>query len=96
MPKAVKPPLVSNILASLTLSSGAMLYDYVQCACKPGSCGFDDDLAGQITQKSNRIRGWLTQIHPALERVIGPHLDHPAMLDLIERYRVARSARVGQ
>src|SRR5690606_3978989 len=27
-----------------------------------------------------------SQIHPALERVIGPHLDHPAMLDLIERY----------
>jgi transposase len=49
-------------------------------------CGFDEDLAGQITQTSNRIRGLLTQIHPALERVIGPHLDHPAMLDLLERY----------
>lgn len=36
-------------------------------------------------QTSNRIRGLLTQIHPALERVIGPHLDHPAILDLIER-----------
>lgn len=40
-------------------------------------CGFDDDLAAQITATSNRIRGLLTQIHPALERVIGPHLDHP-------------------
>jgi transposase len=49
-------------------------------------CGFDEDLAGQIVQVSNRIRGLLTQIHPALERVIGPHLDHPAMLDLLERY----------
>lgn len=49
-------------------------------------CGFDEDLAGQITQTSNRIRGLLTQIHPALERVLGAHLDHPAMLDLIERY----------
>ena len=49
-------------------------------------CGFDDDLAGQITQASNRIRGLLTQIHPALERVIGAHLDHPAMLDLLEHY----------
>jgi transposase len=49
-------------------------------------CGFDEDLAGQITQTSNRIRGLLTQIHPALERVVGPHLDHPAMLDLLERY----------
>jgi transposase len=49
-------------------------------------CGFDEDLAGQITQTSNRIRGLLTQIHPALERVLGPHLDHPAMLDLLERH----------
>ncbi|EET04601.1 transposase domain protein [Burkholderia pseudomallei 1710a] len=40
-------------------------------------CGFDDDLAAQITQTSNRIRGLLTQIHPALERVLGPRLDHP-------------------
>ena len=49
-------------------------------------CGFDDDLAGQITQTSNRVRGLLTQIHPALERVLGPRLDHPAVLDLLERY----------
>jgi transposase len=49
-------------------------------------CGFDEDLAGQITQTSNRIRGLLTQIHPALERVLGPRLDHPAILDLLERY----------
>lgn len=27
-------------------------------------CGFDNDLAAQITQTSNRIRGLLTQIHP--------------------------------
>ena len=43
-------------------------------------CGFDDDLSAQATQISNRIRGLLTQIHPALERVIGPRLDHPAVL----------------
>lgn len=49
-------------------------------------CGFDDDLAGQITQVSNRIRGLLTQIHPALERVLGPRLDHLAILDLLQRY----------
>ena len=49
-------------------------------------CGFDEDLAGQINQTSNRIRGLLTQVHPALERVVGPHLDHPAMLDLLEGY----------
>lgn len=49
-------------------------------------CGFDDDLVAQMTQTSNRLRGLLTQIHPALERVIGPRLDHPAVLDLLERY----------
>jgi hypothetical protein len=42
-------------------------------------CCFDDDLATQITQTSNRIRGLLTQIHPALERI-------PPYLDLLERY----------
>lgn len=46
--------------------------------------GFDDDLAAQITQVSNRIRGLRTQVHPTLERVIGPRLDHPAILDLLE------------
>ncbi|ATO79356.1 hypothetical protein GS39_05045 [Escherichia coli] len=35
-------------------------------------CGFDDDLTAQTTQASNRIRGLLTQIHPALELVFGP------------------------
>lgn len=49
-------------------------------------CGFDDDLTGQILQVSNRDKGLLAQIHPALERVIGPRLDHPAMLDLLQRY----------
>jgi len=42
-----------------------------------------------IVQVSNRIRGLLTQIHPALEHVVGPHLDHPAMLDLLERLSLA-------
>ncbi|WP_146705050.1 IS110 family transposase, partial [Shigella flexneri] len=46
----------------------------------------DDDLAAQTTQASNRIRGLLTQIHPALERVLGPRLEHPAVLDLLQRY----------
>jgi transposase len=49
-------------------------------------CGFDDDLAAQITATSNRIRGLLTQVHPALERALGPHLDHPAVADLLTRY----------
>ena len=49
-------------------------------------CGFDDDLAAPITQVGNRVRGLLTQIHPALERVIGPRLDHPAILDLLQHW----------
>ncbi|WP_431712132.1 IS110 family transposase [Glutamicibacter uratoxydans] len=63
-------------------------------------CGFDDDLAKQATATSNRIRGLLTQIHPALERAIGEHLDHPAMAELLIKYpspqqiRKAGQARV--
>ncbi|MDR0417456.1 MAG: IS110 family transposase, partial [Propionibacteriaceae bacterium] len=39
-------------------------------------CGFDQDRAAQTTATPNRARGVLTQIHPALERVPGPRLDH--------------------
>ena len=49
-------------------------------------CGFDDDLAKQVNATTNRIRGLLTQIHPALERAIGPRLDHPAVLELLQHY----------
>ena len=28
----------------------------------------------------------MTQIHPALERVLGPRMDHPAVPDLIETW----------
>lgn len=38
--------------------------------------GFDNDLAGEATRISNRIRGLLTGIHPALERVLGPRVTH--------------------
>jgi transposase len=48
--------------------------------------GFDDDLAGEATRTSNRLRGLLTAIHPHLERVIGPRTHHPAVLDLLEHY----------
>ncbi|WP_033220463.1 IS110 family transposase [Kitasatospora phosalacinea] len=48
--------------------------------------GFDDDLAGESTRIKNRLRGLLTQIHPSLERVLGPRLDHPAVLSLLEHH----------
>ncbi|MBE8523550.1 IS110 family transposase [Amycolatopsis sp. H6(2020)] len=47
--------------------------------------GFDDDLAGAATRISNRIRGLLTGIHPALEHAIGPRISHPAVLEILSR-----------
>ncbi|MFE9859891.1 IS110 family transposase [Streptomyces sp. NPDC005780] len=48
--------------------------------------GFDDDLAGEATRISNRLRGLMTQIHPHLERVLGPRIQHRAVLMLLERF----------
>ncbi|MEU6259750.1 IS110 family transposase [Streptomyces sp. NPDC047043] len=48
--------------------------------------GHDDDLAGDATRTSNRLRGLLTSIHPALERVLGPRLRHPAVLALLQDF----------
>lgn len=48
--------------------------------------GFDDDLAGEVTRVTNRIHGLLTQIHPALERALGPRLHHQAVLELLTRF----------
>ncbi len=48
--------------------------------------GFDDDLAGEVTRIANRIRGLLTQVHPALERVLGPRVQHRAVLELLTRF----------
>ncbi|MGY4101240.1 IS110 family RNA-guided transposase [Nocardia sp. R16R-3T] len=47
--------------------------------------GYDDDLAGEATRTSNRIRGLLTSIHPALERFLGPRIAHPAVLEILSR-----------
>lgn len=48
--------------------------------------GFDDDLTGEATRVANRLHGLLAQIHPSLERVLGPRLHHPAVLALLERF----------
>ena len=45
--------------------------------------GFDLDLARQVNQTANRLRGLYTQIHPALEAVVGPWLEHDAILEVI-------------
>ena len=47
--------------------------------------GYDDDLAAESTRVSNRIRGLLTQIHPALEHVLGPKISHPAVQELLSK-----------
>ncbi|WP_414942912.1 IS110 family transposase [Amycolatopsis sp. cmx-11-51] len=47
--------------------------------------GFDDDLAAEATRISNRIRGLLTGLHPALERVLGPKVAHLAVLEILSR-----------
>ena len=48
--------------------------------------GFDLDLSRQITATKNRIRGLYTQIHPPLEKILGPWLDHEAVLEVIATY----------
>jgi transposase len=48
--------------------------------------GFDDDQAQEATRLANRIRGLLTQIHPALERVLGPRVQTAAVLELLSRF----------
>ncbi|MGW6961878.1 IS110 family transposase [Streptomyces chartreusis] len=48
--------------------------------------GFDDDLASEATRTSNRLRGLLTQIHPHLERVLGPRIQHAAVLRLLDQF----------
>lgn len=48
--------------------------------------GFDDDLLSQTTATRNRLRGLLPQIHPGLERVVGPKLEHYGVLDALTRW----------
>jgi len=48
--------------------------------------GFDDDLAAEATRLVNRLRGLLTQVHPALERVLGPRIHTKAVMALLSRY----------
>lgn len=45
--------------------------------------GFDEDLAAETTRLTNRIRGLLTQVHPALERVVGPRLHTKAGIAVV-------------
>lgn len=42
--------------------------------------GFDDDLAGESTRISNR------RVHPSLDRVLGPRIQHPAVPELLDQF----------
>lgn len=55
--------------------------------------GYDDDLAHDRTRVANRLRDLLLQVSPALERVLGPRLDHPAARAILERYPTPSAMR---
>ena len=45
--------------------------------------GYDDDLAAETTRLSNRLRDALLHVHPAVERLLGKHLDRGGVVDLL-------------
>jgi hypothetical protein len=55
--------------------------------------GYDDDLAHDRTRVANRLRDLLLQMSPAVERVLGRRLDHPASWALLTRYPTLRMDR---
>ncbi len=55
--------------------------------------GYDDDLAHDVNRAANRLRDMLLAISPALERVLGPRLDHPAARALLARYPTPTALR---
>ena len=55
--------------------------------------GYDDDLAHDVNRTANRLRDMLLAISPALERVLGPRLDHPVARALLARYPTPTALR---
>lgn len=55
--------------------------------------GFDLDLARQVNQTTGRIRGLYTQVHPALEKILGPWLEHDAVLEVIASWPTPAALR---
>lgn len=45
--------------------------------------GYDDDPARQTTRLTNRLRDALLHVHPALERLLGKHIDRGGVIDLL-------------
>jgi transposase len=55
--------------------------------------GYDDDLAHDVNRTANRLRDMLLAVGPALERVLGPRLDHPVARALLARYPTPTALR---
>jgi hypothetical protein len=55
--------------------------------------GYDDDLAHDVNRTANRLRDMLLAVSPALERVLGPRLDHPAARALLARHPTPTALR---
>ena len=55
--------------------------------------GHDEDLAHDYTRAANRLRDLLLQAAPAVERVLGARLEHPAVRALLVRYPVPSAMR---
>lgn len=55
--------------------------------------GYDDDLAHDVNRTANRLRDMLLATSPALERVLGPRLDHPVARALLGRYPTPSALR---
>ncbi|HET9125566.1 MAG TPA: IS110 family transposase [Solirubrobacteraceae bacterium] len=55
--------------------------------------GYDDDLAHDRTRAANRLRDMLLQASPAVERVLGDRLEHPAVRALLQRYPTPSAMR---
>jgi hypothetical protein len=52
--------------------------------------------AGESTRASNRLRGLLAQIHPSLERVLGPRIAHAAAPGATGPFQLPAAAAQGQ
>lgn len=48
--------------------------------------GHDADLARSATALTNQLRGLLSELHPALERVLGPILNRTGVLDMLAQH----------
>lgn len=55
--------------------------------------GLDTDLAADATRQANRLRDALTSISPALERAVGPKLQHAGVRDLLAEYPTPTALR---